>query len=41
MYRLGGGIITAVVMLKFKLLRLGYGSVTDADLRVSGFCRRN
>ena len=41
MQRVGGGIITAVVMLIFKLLRVGNGTVTDVDLRDSGFWRRN
>ena len=36
-----GGIITAVEMLSFKLRRVENGTVTDVDLRDSGFLKRN
>ena len=41
MNRVAGGIITAVEMLSFKLRRVANGTVTDVDLRDSGFWNRN
>jgi hypothetical protein len=36
-----GGIITAVEMLRFKLWRVENGTEKDAELRDSGFWKRN